>query len=95
MSLTATKKLVNFQADRNIADEAKDVLESQNWTMSQALNLFLKNIVVTKKVDLLSEEELEKERLFKELQAEVLKNVEEMNAGNYLTLDELEEKLFG
>ncbi|HEM4694595.1 MULTISPECIES: type II toxin-antitoxin system RelB/ParD family antitoxin [Streptococcus] len=94
MSLTAEKKLINFQSEKSLVEEAKEVLASQNMTMPQALNLFLKNIVVTGEIGLKSEE-LEKERLFAELQAEVMKNVAEMNAGNYLSLDEMETKLFG
>ncbi|HEM3926243.1 TPA: hypothetical protein U1V57_001991, partial [Streptococcus suis] len=84
MALTAEKKLINFQSEKSLVEEAKEVLASQNMTMTQALNLFLKNIVVTGEIGLKSEEELEKERLFAELQAEVMKNVAEMNAGNYL-----------
>ncbi|MDW8725625.1 hypothetical protein Q7W11_01270 [Streptococcus suis] len=95
MALIAEKKLINFQSEKSLVEEAKVVLASQNMTMTQALNLFLKNIVVTGEIGLKSEEELEKERLFAELQAEVMKNVAEMNAGNYLSLDETETKLFG
>ncbi|MBL6440563.1 hypothetical protein JNE33_08635 [Streptococcus suis] len=95
MALTAEKKLINFQSEKSLVEEAKEVLASQNMTMTQALNLFLKNIVVTGEIGLKSEEKLEKERLFAELQAEVMKNVAEMNAGNYLSLDEMETKLFG
>lgn len=95
MALTAEKKLINFQSEKSLVEEAKEVLASQNMTMTQALNLFLKNIVVTGEIGLKSEEELEKERLFAELQAEVMKNVAEMNVGNYLSLDEMETKLFG
>ncbi|MFX3770184.1 hypothetical protein ACJBSE_10490, partial [Streptococcus suis] len=81
----AEKKLINFQSEKSLVEEAKEVLASKNMTMTQALNLFLKNIVVTGEIGLKSEEELEKERLFVELQAEVMKNVAEMNAGNYLS----------
>ncbi|WP_170243051.1 type II toxin-antitoxin system RelB/ParD family antitoxin [Streptococcus suis] len=95
MVLTVEKKLVNFQSDKLLVEEAKEVLASQNMTMTQALNLFLKNLVVTKKVELKSEDELENERLFNELQEEVLKNVAEMNAGKYLSLEEVEAKLLG
>lgn len=64
-TLAPDKKIVNFQADRELAEEAKTILEQQNTTMSKAFNLFLKNIVVTKKLNLLTEDELENEQLFK------------------------------
>ncbi len=60
MALTAEKKLINFQSEKSLVEEAKEVLASQNMTMTQALNLFLKNIVVTGEIGLKSEEELEK-----------------------------------
>ncbi|MGQ7458488.1 hypothetical protein ACTGU6_11265, partial [Streptococcus suis] len=58
MALTAEKKLINFQSEKSLVEEAKEVLASQNMTMTQALNLFLKNIVVTGEIGLKSEEEL-------------------------------------
>ena len=86
-------KMVNFPADRSLADKAKAILEKQNKTQTEVFNLFLKNIVVTEKIGLLTEEELEKERLFKELQREVKASIVEMEAGNYYTEDELREYL--
>lgn len=96
MTILAEKtKIVNFRAEPTLAEEAKVIAAEHGTSLGKILQLFLKNMVATGKVDLLSEEELEKERLFKDLQAEVMKNVNEMNAGNYMSLDELEEKLFG
>lgn len=95
MAKMADLKMVNFQADRALADEAKLVLEAKGMSMKQAFNLFLKNIVVTQEVNLKTEEELEKEKLFKDLQAEVAKNIEEIEGGQFMTLDELEATLLG
>ncbi|MFA9414085.1 hypothetical protein ACERC8_05615 [Streptococcus sp. E29BA] len=88
-------KIVNFRVEPSLVEEARAVVEGQGSSLGKVLKLFLKNIAVTGQVDLLSEEELERERLFRELQEEVQKNVADMSAGNYLTLDELEEQLFG
>ncbi|WP_170243054.1 type II toxin-antitoxin system RelB/ParD family antitoxin [Streptococcus suis] len=93
MVLTVEKKLVNFQSDKLLVEEAKEILASQNMTMTQALNLFLKNLVVTKKVELKSEDELEKEQLFKQLQAEIQKSMDDIKAGNYLTPEEVAAEL--
>ena len=62
-----------------------EVLKEKNLSLSSALRLFLKNVAVTNEVDLLSEEELEKEYLFRQLQAEVQESYAKIEAGNYLT----------
>lgn len=94
MSITVDKsKIVNFRTDTQLANQAKKIIEDQGFTMSQAFNLFLKNIVVTKDLGLLSEEELEKQELFKKLQAEVQDSFREMEAGHYYTEKELRDYL--
>lgn len=93
MTMIGDKIVINFEADKLLVEEAKEVLASQNMTMTQALNLFLKNLVVTKKVELKSEDELEKEQLFKQLQAEIQKSMDDIKAGNYLTPEEVAAEL--
>ncbi len=91
-TLAPDKKIVNFQADRELAEEAKTILEQQNTTMSKAFNLFLKNIVVTKKLNLLTEDELENEQLFKQLQAEVQSSYASFEKGDFYTDADLKER---
>ena len=85
MAIANSNKIVTFQANRELVNDAMEVLKEQNLSLSSALRLFLKNVVVTNGVDLLSEEELEKEYLFRQLQAEVQENYAKIEAGNYLT----------
>ena len=85
-------KMVHFPADRTLADKAKELLKKQNLSQTEVFNLFLKNIVVTGKVDLLSEEELEKQRLFSQLQKEVEESIKEVQAGIYYTDEDLVER---
>lgn len=82
-------KMVNFPADRSLADSAKQIMKEQNLSQTEVFNLFLKNIVVTGRINLLSEEELEKERLFYELQEEIQESISNYEAGHYITEDEL------
>ena len=84
--------MVNFPADRALADKAKELLKKQNLSQTEVFNLFLKNIVVTGKVDLLSEEELENQRLFSQLQKEVEESIKEVQAGIYYTDEDLVER---
>lgn len=91
MTTLEKNRAVTFQANKELISEARAILSEKNLTLSHALRLFLQNIVVTNKVDLLTEEELEKERLFKELQSEVKASIAEMDAGNYYTEEQLRE----
>ena len=85
MAIANSSKIVTFQVNRELVNDAMEVLKEQNLSLSSALRLFLKNVAVTNEVDLLSEEELEKEYLFRQLQAEVQESYAKIEAGNYLT----------
>ena len=85
MAIANSNKIVTFQANRELVNDAMEVLKEQNLSLSSALRLFLKNVAVTNGVDLLSEEELEKEYLFRQLQAEVQESYAKIEAGSYLT----------
>lgn len=89
MAIAEKNRSVTFQANKELVSEAMEVLNRKNLTLSYALRLFLKNIVVTNEIDLLSEEELEKEKLFKELQAEVQQSYAEFEAGHFYTDEDL------
>ncbi|HEM3628641.1 TPA: hypothetical protein U1C40_002021 [Streptococcus suis] len=84
-------RAVTFQANKELVSEAMAILNEKNLTLSSALRLFLQNVVVTNEVDLLSEEELEKEQLFKKLQAEIKDSIANYEAGNFYTEEEVRE----
>ena len=88
MATLTRDRQYNFRVNAEMLEQAKSVLESNDITVSDALNLFLKNVAVTQQVELKTEDELEKEQLFKQLQAEVQKSIDEMNAGNFFTEEE-------
>ncbi|HGC9775165.1 TPA: hypothetical protein ACG6LL_001644 [Streptococcus agalactiae] len=91
---TAEKnRAVTFQANKELVSEAMTVLNKKNLTLSSALRLFLQNVVVTNEVDLLTEEELEKEKLFKQFQAEINKNIEDVRQGKFYTSEEVRSEL--
>ncbi|MDY3041475.1 MULTISPECIES: XRE family transcriptional regulator [Streptococcus] len=92
--VTAEKnRAVTFQANKELVSEAMTVLNKKNLTLSSALRLFLQNVVVTNEVDLLTEEELEKEKLFKQFQAEINKNIEDVRQGKFYTSEEVRTEL--
>ncbi|HFH8357035.1 TPA: hypothetical protein ACGNI4_001541 [Streptococcus agalactiae] len=86
-------RAVTFQANKELVSEAMTVLNKKNLTLSSALRLFLQNVVVTNEVDLLTEEELEKEKLFKQFQAEISKNIEDVHQGKFYTSEEVRAEL--
>ena len=89
MATLEKNRAVTFQANKELVSEAMTVLNKKNLTLSSALRLFLQNVVVTNEVDLLTEEELEKERLFKQLQAEVQQSYVNFEAGKFYTDEDL------
>ena len=55
MAIANSSKIVTFQANRELVNDAMEVLKEKNLSLSSALRLFLKNVAVTNEVDLLSE----------------------------------------
>ena len=82
-------KAYQLRVNSELFNRAKVVLEKNNYSVASALTLFLKNVAETEKVDLLSEEDLEKERLFQNLQKEVRESIANYEAGNALEEDEV------
>ncbi|HFZ9538780.1 type II toxin-antitoxin system RelB/ParD family antitoxin [Streptococcus agalactiae] len=93
MVTSEKNRAVTFQANKELVSEAMTVLNKKNLTLSSALRLFLQNVVVTNEVDLLTEEELEKEKLFKQFQAEINKNIEDVRQGKFYTSEEVRSEL--
>ncbi|HEQ9959890.1 type II toxin-antitoxin system RelB/ParD family antitoxin [Streptococcus pyogenes] len=93
MTTVKKNRAVTFQANKELVSEAMTVLNKKNLTLSSALRLFLQNVVVTNEVDLLTEEELEKEKLFKQFQAEINKNIEDVRQEKFYTSEEVRAEL--
>lgn len=60
--------------------------------MSKSFNLFLETIVATEQIPVMTEDELLKERLFRQLKAEVAESVAEYQAGNIIPLEEVKDE---
>ena len=81
-----------FLTNKELLEQAKINLKKQGTTLSKALDLFVKQVAITGKINLMSEEELEKERLFRQLQTEVNENIVEYKTGKYYTEEDLNER---
>ena len=92
MSPAIKDKAYQLRVNHVLFDQAKAVLEGHHYSVASALTLFLQNVAATGQVPLMTEEELEKERLFKDLQAEVHDSIARYQAGQAVTEDELRER---
>ena len=81
-----------FLTNKELLEQAKINLKKQGTTLSKALDLFVKQVAITGKINLMSEEELEKERLFRQLQTEVNESIAEYKTEKYYTEEDLNER---
>ena len=68
------------------------IKKANNLDMSKSFNLFLETIVATEQIPVMTEDELLKERLFRQLKAEVAESVAEYQAGNMIPLEEVKDE---
>ncbi|MFS9081008.1 antitoxin [Streptococcus mitis] len=86
---TVALRNVSFKTEPDIVDEATKVFRKKGYSLSKGLSLFLKTVAVEEDVNLPSADDLEKEMLFKKLQAEINQSVEDMENGIYFTKEDL------
>lgn len=60
--------------------------------LTAGFNLFLQNIAVKNELPILTEEELEREELFLQLQKEIKENQQAIEAGQGISLESVKEK---
>ena len=93
MSEAVAIKNVSFKADAEIVDLATKVCKENGYDLSKGLSLFLKNVAIKKELILESEEELEKEKIFLELQKEIRSGLEAYERGEGTPLEEVRARL--
>ena len=93
MSEAVAIKNVTFKADAEIVDLATKVFKENGYDLSKGLSLFLKNVAIKKELILESEEELEKEIIFLELQKEIRSGLEAYERGEGTPLEEVRARL--
>ena len=83
---------VNFKTDSRLLDKDKEVFAMNQLDLTAGFNLFLQNIAVKNELPLLTEEELEREELFLQLQKEIQENQQAIEAGQGISLESVKEK---
>lgn len=85
---------VNFKTNSDLLEKAKEIFAVNDLDLTGVFNLFLQNVVIKNELPLLTEEELEREKLFLQLQEEVRKSIDDVEQGKGVTLTEAR-KRFG
>ena len=92
-SITINKDTqVNFKTDSRLLEKAKEVFAMNQLDLTAGFNLFLQNIAVKNELPLLTEEELEREELFLQLQREIQENQKAIEEGQGISLESVKEK---
>ena len=92
VSIIERNRDFKFLTNKELLERAKINSKKQGTTLLKALDLFVKQVAITGKINLMSEEELEKERLFRQLQTEVNESIAEYKTGKYYTEEDLNER---
>ncbi|KXT83896.1 hypothetical protein STRDD11_01235 [Streptococcus sp. DD11] len=83
---------VNFKTDARLLEKAKKVFASNQLDLTSGFNLFLQNLAVKNELPILTEEELEKEELFQQLQQEIQENQKAIEEGRGVSLESIRAK---
>ena len=83
---------VNFKTDSRLLEKAKEIFAMNQLDLTAGFNLFLQNIAVKNELPILTEEELEREELFLQLQKEIQENQQAIEAGQGISLESIKEK---
>ncbi|WP_449456809.1 type II toxin-antitoxin system RelB/ParD family antitoxin [Streptococcus suis] len=83
---------VNFKTDSRLLEKAEEVFAMNQLDLTAGFNLFLQNIAVKNELPILTEEELEREELFLQLQKEIQENQKAIEAGQGISLESVKEK---
>lgn len=82
MTVTVARdKRVGFTTNTDYFEKAKIVAKANGTTISSAMDMFIKQIAITGKMELLNEEEM----LFMQLKEEVNQRVSDVQSGQYYT----------
>lgn len=85
-------KEFKFMTNKELFNKAKVSARSQGISISRALDLFVKQVAITGKIDLISEEELSKEWAIREIQETVQSSIRDYEEGRTVSLEKARER---
>lgn len=89
MSRLTRDRVYNFRVNTQLFEESKTILESQNISLSDALNLFVEQIVLEKGLPIKTADQLKAEIFLGELKAELDKGYQDIIKGRLYDADEV------
>lgn len=89
MSTLIRDRVYNFRVNNQLFEEAKIILESKNISLSDALNLFVEQIVLEKGLPIKTADQLKAEAFLGELKAELDKGYQDIIEERLYDADEV------
>ena len=88
MAITLSKQY-NFKLNEATMEQARKIIKEKGMTMTDAISLFVEQIVLEQDLPIKTAEDLHREQLIKELQAQSERALREYEAGKGTSLDDM------
>ena len=88
MAITLSKQY-NFKLNEATMEQARKIIKEKGMTMTDAISLFVEQIVLEQGLPIKTSEDLHREQLIEELQAQSERALREYEAGEGTSLDDM------
>jgi len=88
MAITLSKQY-NFKLNEATMEQARNIIKEKGMTMTDAISLFVEQIVLEQDLPIKTAEDLHREQLIKELQAQSKRALREYEAGEGTSLSNM------
>ena len=88
MAITLSKQY-NFKLNETTMEQARKIIKEKGMTMTDAISLFVEQIVLEQDLPIKTAEDLHREQLIEELQAQSERALREYEAGKGTSLDDM------
>ena len=88
MAITLSKQY-NFKLNEATMEQARNIIKEKGMTMTDAISLFVEQIVLEQDLPIKTAEDLYREQLVEELQAQSERALREYEAGEGTSLDDM------
>jgi len=86
---TSLTKQYNFKINESSMEQARAIIKEKGMTMTDAISLFIEQIVLEQDLPIKTAEDLHRERLIQELQAQSERALREYESGQGTSLDNM------
>lgn len=88
MAITLSKQY-NFKLNEATMEQARKIIKEKGMTMTDAISLFVEQIVLEQDLPIKTAEDIRREQLIEELQAQSERALREYEAGEGTSLDDM------